>query len=110
KDDAAVNRALIWHARCRCGIDSACLGARQEHRECGAVTRARVYGDRHLQHAADALDDRQAETEPTNFKARLIESLELLEDQLVLGLRNAAARVRHLDEDGAVPPPRAEQH
>ena len=72
--------------------------------------RIRAQPDLAVEHARDALDDREAEPHAARHPRALIEPLEFLEDGAALGLRNADAGVVHLDAQLVAAPAAADQH
>ena len=63
-----------------------------------------------VEHARDALDDRQAEAQAARHLGALVEPLELAEDHALLGLRNAEPGVVDVDAQLAARAPAADQH
>ena len=80
------------------------LGPRQFDREGRAAARHRLQADGMAQHLADALDDRQPETEAAHRARRLLQALELLEDDRALRLGDAGAGIA--DQDASRSPRR----
>ena len=80
------------------------LRLRQLDRERRAVAGHRLQVDAVAEHLADALDDRQAEAEAPHRARRLLEPLELLEDELALRAGDAGTGVA--DQDASRSPRR----
>ena len=66
--------------------------------------------DRMLEHAADALDDGEAEAQAPRDLRALIEALELAEDDALLRGRNAEAGIPDLENEMRAAPARADEH
>ena len=85
---------------------------RQRHldREARAASGHRAQVELVVEHARDALDDREAEAQAARHLGALVEPLEFAEDHALLGLRNAEAGVVDVDPQLAARAPAADQH
>ena len=92
--DLARRRAACWLAGTR---------GRERHldRELRAAADGRDDVDLVVEHARDALDDREAEPEAARHLGALVEAVEFLEDRLLLRARNAEPGVVDVDAQRA---------
>src|SRR3984885_1299744 len=84
--------------------------ARYFDREARAVADIRFQHDLAVQHAGNAFDDRQAETETACHSRALIEPMEFAKYRAALALRDTDAGVVDLDAQLLAAPPAAHQH
>ncbi len=85
-------------------------GERHLDRELRSAADRRGDLDLVVEHARDALHDREAEPEPARHLGALVEAMEFLEDRLLLGARDAEPGVVDVDAQPPPPAPAADQH
>ena len=85
-------------------------GARHFDRKPRAAADIRFQRHLAVEHAGDALDDRQAEANAARDPRALVEPVKFLEHRAALGVRNADAGVVDVDAQPRAAPPAADQH
>ena len=102
--DVARRRAAAWLSG---------DGRRERHLDRETASRGRPSKstvDLVVEHARDALDDRQAEAQAARHLGALIEAVEFLEDRLLLRMRDAEPGIVDVDAQPPAPAPAADQH
>ena len=107
----ASRPASICAPACATGTAAAAAaGARHFDGKARAAAERRFQRNLAVEHARDALDDRQAEADAARHPRALVEPMEFLEDRAALGVRNADAGIVDVDAQPRAAAPAADQH